>query len=513
MRFLLPLAVLATACSENGLHDLNDAGGPNGPMIELVPDRIEFGELSKGEVQIERFLANSVGQGDLLVERWELFSAGSFTLVTPDDELPTLMPPGSSAEVEVAFSPVGSSGQSGEVWAHSDAEGLPVAIVELAGAGAVPELQIDPAPYDMGDTYVGCPLPGEVTLRNVGSDLLEIYDVSWSGDHFVLDNQHPLPLQLGPGEEVGIPTQFAPDYDDEYTGLITVTSNEPLGVRTGDLLGTGKYAGEYLDRFEVPVDPPSDIIFSVDQSCSMDDDSARLASNFNLFISQLSSYTSDWQVMVVNNDNGCNSSGILTPSTPGYENSFSSAAQSGGGSYTEKLLTVADKAVDNTDPGECNYGFMRSTALLHVIMVSDEPEQSSGFWRDYVDRVIAKKGSASLVKYSAIAGDYPGGCSTAAAGTGYYDAALYTHGEFLSICSTSWSSYMSALAQASIVEDTYELSATPVASSIEVFVDGVLAPSSWWTYNSGTNSVQFVSNVPEGGQIIEITYGGRANCD
>ena len=33
---------------------------------------------------------------------------------------------------------------------------------------------------------------------------------------------------------------------------------------------------------------------------------------------------------------------------------------------------VTSEAIENTDPGECNHGFMRPDAMLHIIMVSDE---------------------------------------------------------------------------------------------------------------------------------------------
>jgi hypothetical protein len=42
-------------------------------------------------------------------------------------------------------------------------------------------------------------------------------------------------------------------------------------------------------------------------------------------------------------------------------------------------------------------------------MVSDEHEQSNKSWDTYVNQVIAKKGDPALVKFSAVAGDYPGG--------------------------------------------------------------------------------------------------------
>ena len=41
----------------------------------------------------------------------------------------------------------------------------------------------------------------------------------------------------------------------------------------------------------------------------MYDDAALLASSFSSFISQLSNYSTDWQIMVSNNDDGCTNSG------------------------------------------------------------------------------------------------------------------------------------------------------------------------------------------------------------
>ena len=188
----------------------------------------------------------------------------------------------------------------------------------------------------------------------------------------------------------------------------------------------------------------------------------------------------------------------------------------GGGSFTESLLTPAAYATGKSGSGQCNAGFMRDGALLHIIAVSDEPEQSpytSGYsWSQLVDMMVANKGSASLVKVSAIVGDYPSGCSTADPGTGYYEAANYTGGEFLSICASSWSGYMSALAEASVSMDTYELNATPVEHTLWVAVNDVERTSGWY-YDSGGNSVIITENIPEGGDVVKVTYAGLANCD
>ena len=57
--------------------------------------------------------------------------------------------------------------------------------------------------------------------------------------------------------------------------------------------------------------------------------------------------------MIVNQDSGCNNTGILTPNTPNYQSIFSNEAQSYyEPAHTEALLALAANGVETTDPGE-----------------------------------------------------------------------------------------------------------------------------------------------------------------
>lgn len=516
-RLLFAAATLAafTACSENTISKIDDNQGNTGPMIEVEPQFLQFGELAAGEQEVQVFTINSVGGSDLEISSIELAanSAGSFTILTSGYE--DVMLPGTRQDIEVAFSPLGATNQTGVVIIGSNDPDAARTTVDLEGAGLVPELSIDPDPYDFGNTYVGCPRSGDITLSNVGSDLLIISEIAGFGDGFSYTNSNVLPAELSPGGSIVVNVQFDPDYEQSYEGALTVVSNEPLGVREATQLGSGMYAAAYTDEFDVPTNPPSDIMFLVDQSCSMDANAAALGTNFSYFITELSNYTTNWHIMVVNDDDGCNNSGILTSSTASYGDRFRSAVPSGGGSYTEALLTPASRATGLTNSGQCNAGFMRSNAMLHIIFVSDEPEQSPERWDVLVSRIIANKGSQSLVKLSAIVGNMPSGCSgngDADAGTGYYEAVNYTGGEFLSICASSWSSYMPLLAEASVSQSTFELSATPVEYTISVFVNGAQVMAGWH-YDAASNAVIFDSNTPQAGDHIRIDYAGAANCD
>lgn len=286
---------------------------------------------------------------------------------------------------------------------------------------------------------------------------------------------------------------------------------------------------DYEEEFEIPEDPPVDIMFVVDQSCSMDDDVRALATQFSTFIDRLDLYSTDWQIIVANNDEGCTQSELLTPDTPDYEALFTDAVTECDARLgcthiidTEALLLPAAEGVENTDAGECNEAFMRDGALLHVIAVSDEPDQSAcgdydidctdSDWENLVAQIQDKKGSSALTRISAVAGDLPDGCSSAGnsaeAGTGYAEAADATGGEFLSLCS-SWSDNVETLAAASYDQDTFVLGHTPVEETISVSLNGE-ALASGWRYDADINAVIIVEVTLYGGDLVQISYTASA---
>jgi hypothetical protein len=515
---LLVASWLVGGCANDNQFVKNtDVAGAEGPDIEVTPAQLDFGSLSAGDAVTQTFTVSNVGPEESTLEVSDITiggAAGGFTIVSAETSFS--LPGGASQDVDVAFTPVGANEQVAEAIVASDDEDEKRVTVDLLGEGRVPELRITPDPLDLGTTYVGCSEEQVLTLENVGTDDLVIDSLTETGDGYTLDNPNVLPLTLAPSATATVNLTFVPAAEATYDGALTATSNEPLGTRTATQTAEGRYAGEYEDTFEVPVNPPADIVFFVDQSCSMDDDARALASNFSSFITQLSTYTTNWHVMVVNDDDGCNNSSILTSSSSNYESRFEDAVTRGGGDFTEAGLYVTSKAVDLTDSGDCNQNFLRATAMLHIIMVSDEPEQAPRSWDTYVNQVIAKKGDASLVKFSAVAGDYPGGCSSsgdsAEAGEGYYQASAYTGGEFLSICS-NWASSVEALADASVTATTFELSSNAVADTIHVYVDGTERFASW-IYDAATNSIVFdPDHAPEEGETVVVDYAGSATCD
>lgn len=509
-------ASLAVGCNEQGLAALNGAaeGERGAPVIQVAPDMLDFGALEADDASERTFRITNVGPDDSILEVVQIVPIGSpsFALVDPFEDF--RLPGGEGRDVLLTFSPDSPDVLAGDVRIESNDADRPTASVLVAGSGILPTLVIEPDPLDAGTVLVGCETPHDLTLDNVGTFPLTVNSLEMGGTGFTLADRS-VPFDILPGGSVPLRLRFAPSEAAAYDATLTARSSAANAEVIAGQRGAGRVPLAHADHYEMPLDPPIDILFYVDQSCSMADDQTALATNFSAFISSIDSVTPDWHILVATEDNGCALDGVLDRSTPNYAAVFTAAVSAGGGSYTEMGLTVTTNAVEAAAAGVCNHGFLREEALLHAIFVSDEPEQSPNTWDSYVARLQAAKADDYLLKLSAIAGDYPGGCRTtsnsAQPGIGYYEAVAATGGVYLSLCS-DWAARVELLSDATIGRDTFALAHDADPSSIEVTVNG--GASSAWRWDEEDNSVVFIAGSgPTEGDVIDIRYREAASCD
>lgn len=514
------LTLLAlTGCIDNSFTTVKDTNGAAGPRIEVSPSSLDFGAVrANGGAESKVFTIRSIGAQPVEIASLEIRGDvyGDFTLV--EDLTPFGLQPGEEIDVPVIFAPSSTSDISANVLVSSSDPIDSLITVQLMGGGLEGSLTLDPNPLDFGSSPLLCTRDNGVTLSNDGLSDVTVDGISIDGVAFELPVAHTLPFTLGPGESTWLDGTYLSPETGAFTGELLITSDDPGGDLAGLWMGSTTEGNAMEDAWTLADAQKSDIIFSVDQSCSMSEDKLALAGQASTFIQYLDSYASDWQIIVASDDNGCNAGGILDSTTANYQKTFEDAVFWAGlfADWTEALLSIADAAVQATDAGECNYGFLRPNAILHVISVSDEPEQSiyetGRDWAELVAAINAKKGDSSMVKFSAIAGDYPGGCATAAEGDGYYQAVQGSGGVFLSICS-NWATpaNMALLADASVTRDTFLLSGTPVESSIVVKINN--KDRTDFTFDAARNSVVITGTPPGGGDTIVINYDGTQACD
>lgn len=284
---------------------------------------------------------------------------------------------------------------------------------------------------------------------------------------------------------------------------------------------------DQVDVFVQTTTPIVDVLFTIDNSCSMADEQAALSANFPSFISYFEGSGLDYHIGVVSTDldNPLHQGRLreargvkyIDPETPDATEVFTEmASMSTDGSGTERGLGAVFLAIEEYKD-TFNAGFRRDEAEVHTIVISDEQDQTQDtlitkpefiFWYQGLTRDADDRTFSSIVKMSGFQ-----------EGTRYLDVTAAVGGIQWSIDAGNWAALLSQLGvQASGVKREFFLSQLPVEGSIEVQVEdptGVVRPffesadeppTDGWIYDRTRNSVTFVAYIPEDGATITIRY-------
>lgn len=542
---------------------------PSGFSLVGKDGTLQFGSVNIGFTKTMPIRVTNIGNTDCSLQSFRLQTQAGNQLTATGPSLPATFGPGQAAQIDVTFAPTG--GTSNPLGYTSL---LNYVDFTLAGPGlakpnwsigitakpTVPTIDIIPGEIDFGVVTYENPQPPDnrsscgseermFRIYNSGSGALSVTSIAIdaSSDPVFLINRvrdasgnnvsAPYAMNIAPGQLAEVFVRFYPTRLNPavHQGLLVVENNVTT-QSTVPLRGESTSNRNQVDTFNQLSDNKVDILWVVDDSCSMSDEQTLLANNLQGFINYADSLNVDYQVGVITaeiNDavsgklwacNGFNK--IIRHTDPNRVAAFQCAVQvtnppngnrrpnPGGSDEAEACLGAAKIAleppVENTD----NAGFLRPDARLAVIGIADEEDQSPGPVGLYVDFFRNLKGfrNPQLVSFSAIAGDVPGGCATAAAGQRYYDAVNQLGGQFQSICASSWQTMLQNIGLGVFALRTaWTLTRLADASTIVVRVNGTLVSqdaTNGWTYDANSNSVEFNGgSVPPPGATIEVRYG------
>lgn len=494
---------LIAGCSEYDVGHGAETYGDGAPDIAVDPTVVAFGASSAPITRSVRVL--NVGTAELEVSSVRVEPSGAFSV--PDPAAAFRLVPGASTTQDVSWTPSSDRDVATLVLSSNDRD-TPELEVPLSGEGLFGELTIEPDPLVFEAITVSCTLTSPVTLRNTGDGPLTVNGLSVTGTSFVLADV-PVPFDLAPDQAAAVDVSFVPAIGDEtLTGALAVDSSDRRGLRTSDLEGASIARVHHTDTFEQADGSRIDMSIFVDTSCSMADDAANLAANFDAFLEALLGGPSDFQILVVTKDDGCHNQAIITPATPDPEGTFTLAVNELGSSYSEAGLIVTSHALGKTGPGMCNEGFLRFGVPTISVMLSDEPEQSPDDWSSYV---ATMQSFAPDVAISGVVGQVDSTCG-ALNGTGYHAAIEATGGVDLDICDIDWGESVYDILATAGPSSSFLLNATPDPLTIAVTVDQIPIVVGWF-YDEDSNSVAFDPyTVPEGGSTIVVDYDEPAVC-
>lgn len=533
-------------CSETVLISNPDAAPPTrvNAIIEVTSDNpddphtVDFGEVVAGEFRDKEVTVRNIGTDTLQLQDFVLSNNASFELLNLDELVPLLVPE-EAWVLQIRYRPAQDETiQANLIVASNDREN-PEVPVSLRAEGLAPAIDIDPDSFDFGNRELGCVGSLDIQIANVGRAPLELSsisfdDLSGNGEMTV---QHSIPAgdMLQPSETRTVEIFYNPTDVQPDTGTLTVLSNDPLRPEaTATQFGIAHLGASNVDQFAQDGNNSTDILWVVDNSCSMGDEQSSLAVNFASFVQIIEALDMDYQIGVTTTDVGDNgllegTTPIVTPNTPDPAGTFAANVNLGvSGSGIEKGFDGAYLALSspNIDPGGANAAFLREEAGLRIIFVSDEQEQSTllagGDPASYVSYFQGLKANPDHVVLSDITGGLTG-CSgaggNASTATDYVQASVLTGGISASICDPNWVSTLSALAWlAQSFADTFELSQTPVEETIEVRLstDGINFVPIYvgWAYDPALQAIVFdLDHIPDNGDIIEVEYTVLGDCE
>jgi hypothetical protein len=282
------------------------------------------------------------------------------------------------------------------------------------------------------------------------------------------------------------------------------------------------------DRIVQVTIPSVDVLWIIDNSCSMDDNQSALTANFSRFMDYFTDSGLDYHVGVVSTDMySPQQSGRLErdAGTTFIDSSFSAAeanqsfarrAELGTyGSGYEKGLDAAWSSVV-THGNTFNQGFYRDDSAFAMIVISDEEDQSDRVSvAEFISWASSLKPTTEMVSFSSIVwqsqcGSGPTGNETD--GKKYMSVTDAIGGIKWPICDSAWDTVLAELGmQAAGLRREFFLSSVPVVESIEVEVIGASGSQMFdmdvdFSYDRARNSVRFSSFVPEPLDEVLITY-------
>ena len=205
------------------------------------------------------------------------------------------------------------------------------------------------------------------------------------------------------------------------------------------------YEQSFVQEYHTDVD----VLWVVDNSCSMDEEMQQVATNFASFIDEFVDLGLNYHLAVVTTDmddpaqSGRFRGPVLTQDTPDVINAFLAQVDQGSaGSGSERGFDAVQAALSEPLASTDNAGFLREEAALAVIVLSDEDDDSTQGSTSFVNWFESLKPDPEKLTFSSICGDRGFGCQefdffgntlSASAGPQYIDA---TDGFWASICTS-----------------------------------------------------------------------------
>ncbi len=226
----------------------------------LTPDALSFPNTRPGETSATQTITVTKSPSFLPVNIYSVTLADetNFTLVNDGCSGQTLFNH-SSCDLDFTFNPdaVGSFSSSVVIIDST----LQIAnFGSLSGQGVAPQVSLSRSDIDFGDQFINESSTQPVTVTNIGTDVLNISDISVTSGAPEFSMTNDCPAALNPDESCVLQVTFAPTVAGDFTGQVTLTDDASDSPQQIPLSGTAIASGPDADLFPSDIDFPLTVV-------------------------------------------------------------------------------------------------------------------------------------------------------------------------------------------------------------------------------------------------------------
>jgi hypothetical protein len=529
------------------VHGTAHAAGPC--TFKLTPAQLDFGNVPPGSGAVLGFRFEDTGQTECALKDIQLDPSSDPAFFMPGGSLigGDLFPTDAFSS-EVAFKPSAAGEFHGTLVLTVNDPQHPTARIAIVGHAAESCLVAAPPFIDFGAVRMDCSAhTGSTLVTNACTHPVTVSGVNIGEGtlpEFTLSAAPDAGATFAPGQTFEVSAQYARSaLGQEYAPLYVHTQGDPQPLML-PLLAETLHAGQQFDRFTQGSGSQTDVLFVVSNTNTMGPYQARLAAAVDGLLAAARTQGVDLHVGVTSTglstttQAGCYGGGsggeagrlvpvdgsaprIVDLTTAGGAAVLHQSLQAGTCQNLEQgleamRLALSAPLIDHADDARTpqvndgNLGFLRASARLSVVVLSDEDDHSGydpAVYGQFL-RSLKGLGGAHRATFYAIA-PKSGSCQTAGpAGDRFRSVVTATGGALYDICEGDYSPFIDQLAQRGIGRQSiFALTAQPDSTGLVVKLDGQPASGSDWYYDTSINAVVFnPGHIPAAGTHVEVDY-------
>ncbi|MCP4804596.1 MAG: choice-of-anchor D domain-containing protein [Proteobacteria bacterium] len=509
------IPILLLACGEEPEDSGVEVEEPTATFAyELTPDAVEFGSVELGTSGVQQVVLVNKGSASLFLaefgasdERLDVDSGGVFSIS-----------PNSSATIDVTWTPnePGSLVSDGWISLGSSPTSLEELAFAITGSADGPQIAVAEEALDLGTVTVGCQGEDSISILNTGTEALTITDLSMDYAPELLISHDELPVTIEPNNSFLIDVAFTPTATQSSSTTLYITSDDPFSeVLTVGIDGDGWIEAENEMTFEAKERQPITILMMINEIAIYQTHANKLKNSIETFFLYLDEFDVKFRMACFLHEDGTQYSETLyIDETYDSEDSVDVFYDmlSGSSLYgdNDANMSTLDNALNNSVDWlfEGEY----ADSKLNMFTINDDQDTSQLAGTVYVNNWRAFKDDDDDVQVHAIAG-FPSNSCGAVYFSKYEEAIDETGGQFLDICASDWTMYMTTLVESFLGDiQQFTLEGSPAPSTIEVYWDGI-EQFDGWEFDEDGNDIEFdPAQYPPDGTTVRIYYIMATEC-